>query len=48
VHGAEVPARGWLHGKERDDLKEMVLNHVAQAAGCFVKRAALSHTEILG
>jgi hypothetical protein len=42
MHGAEVPACGWLHGKKGDDLKEMILYNVAQATGGFVKRAALA------
>ena len=46
VHCSKVPARGRLHGQQRDNLKEMVLDHVAQASGGFVKRAALSHAEI--
>ena len=40
VHGAKVPVGGRLHGEQRDDLEEVVLDHVAQAAGGFVKRAA--------
>ena len=48
VHGSKVPIGRRLHGKQRDDLEEVVLNHVAQTAGGFVKRAAVPHAEILG
>ena len=37
-----------FHGEQRDYLKEVVLNHVAQTAGGFIKRAAVLYTEILG
>ena len=48
VHGSKVPDGRRLHGKQRDDLEEVVLDHVAQTAGGFVKRAAVLHAEILG
>ena len=47
VHCAKVPACGWFHGKEGDDLEEMILDHIAQAARGFVKRPALPHAETL-
>ena len=31
-----------FHGQQRDDLEKVVLDDVAQAAGGFVKRAALA------
>jgi hypothetical protein len=37
VHGSKVLAGRRLHGKQRDDLEEVVLDHVAQTAGGFVK-----------
>jgi hypothetical protein len=48
VYGSEVPARWRLHGKECDYLEEVVLDHVAQASGGFVKRATFLHAEVLG
>ena len=48
VHGSKVPIGRRLHGKQRDDLEEVVLYHIAQTAGSFVKRAAVPDAEILG
>ena len=48
VHSSEVPIGGRLHGEQRDELEEVVLDHVAQTAGAFVKRTAVLHAEILG
>jgi hypothetical protein len=45
--GVKLGSAG-LHGQQRDGLEEVVLNHVAQAARGFVKRAALLHAESLG
>jgi len=47
-HFGEVQARRHFHNYQCDYLKQMILDHIAQAAGGFVKRAALPHTEILG
>ena len=41
-----MPARRRFHGKQRDDLKKMILDDVSQAAGGLVKRAARSHAEV--
>ena len=48
MHGSKAPTGRRLHGQQRDDLEEVVLDHVAQTAGGFVKRAAALHAEILG
>ena len=48
VHRAKASVGRRLHGQQRDDLEKMVLDHVAQTAGGFVKRAAALHAEILG
>ena len=48
MYGPKAPIGRRLHGQQRDDLEEVVLDHVAQAAGGFVKRAAILHAEILG
>ena len=37
-----------FHGQQRNNLEQVILNDVAQAAGAFVKRAAPFHAEILG
>jgi len=41
LDGSKVPGSGRLHGKQGDDLKEVVLNHVAQTAGGFVNAPRL-------
>jgi len=48
VHGCIVSSGRRLHCEQRDDLEEVVLDHIAQTAGGFVKRAAVLHAEILG
>ena len=48
MHGSKASAGRRLHGQQRDDLEEVVLDHVTQAAGGFVKRAAVIHAEGLG
>ena len=48
MHGSKAPIGRRLHGQQRDDLEEVVLDHVAQTAGGFVKRAAVLHAEGLG
>ena len=48
VDGSKVPAGRRLHGKQCDHLEEMILDHVAQTAGRFVKGSAAFHSEILG
>ncbi len=48
VHGLEVAARRRLHRQQRDDLEQVVLHHVAQAARAFVERAAALDAELLG
>jgi len=45
---SEVPSGGRFHGKQRDNLKQVVLDDVSQAASGFVKRAARSHPEAFG
>ena len=48
VHGPKAPI-GWrFHGKQSDDLEKVVLDHVAQTAGGFVKRAAVGHAKGFG
>jgi len=47
VHGGEAPGGRWLHGQQGDDLEEMILDHVAQAARRFVERAAAPYPEVL-
>ena len=47
VDGAKVPAGGRLHGKQRDDLEKVVLDHVAQASRSFIKCAAPCNPEVL-
>jgi hypothetical protein len=44
---AIVAAGGRLHGKQRDDLEQVVLDHVAQAAGALVEGAPAIDAEIL-
>ena len=39
---------GGSDGQQSNDLEEMVLDHVPQAAGALVERAPLSHAEVLG
>ena len=48
VHGSKIPIGRRLHGKQRDDLEEVVLDHVAQTAGGFVKCPPFFDAEILG
>ena len=48
VHGSKVPDGRRLHGEQRDDLEEVVLDHVAQTARGFVERTAVLDAEILG
>jgi len=48
VHGAKAAVGRRFHGQQRDDLEKVVLDHVAQTSGRFVKRAASLDTEILG
>ena len=48
LHGSKVPLGRGLHGKQRDDLEEVVLDDVTQTAGAFVKGPAVLHAEILG
>ena len=48
VHGSIVPTGRRLHGKQRGDLEEVVLDHVAQTARSFVKRAAVADAELFG
>jgi len=48
VHGAVVAAGGWLHREECDDLEEVVLDDVAEAACGFVEGAAVFDAEGLG
>jgi hypothetical protein len=48
VHGAKAPERRRLHGQKGYDLKKVILDHVAQAAGRFVKRPATVHAKSLG
>ena len=38
----------WLHREQRDDLEQVVLDHVAQTARAFVEAAALADAEALG
>ncbi len=47
VHEAIVAAGGRLHGEQRDDLEQVVLDYVAQAAGALVKGTAAVDAEIL-
>jgi len=39
VHRFEPLVRRWLHGEQRDDLEQVVLDDVAKAAGGLVERA---------
>jgi hypothetical protein len=39
---------GRLHRKQRDDLEQVVLNHVPQAASGLVEGTATLDTELLG
>ena len=48
VYGSKISISRRFHGKQCDDLEEMVLDHVAQTAGSFVKLAALPDAELLG
>ena len=48
MYGCKAPIGRRLHGKQGDDLEEVVLDHVSQTAGRFVERAAVLHAEILG
>src|SRR5581483_1619166 len=48
LHGPEVAARWRFHREERDDLEQVVLNHIAQTAGGLVEGAAAVHTEVFG
>ena len=47
MHRAKIASGGRFHREQRDHLKEMILNHVAQAACGLVKRTALSNSEAL-
>jgi hypothetical protein len=40
LYGSKVPIGRRLHGEQRDDLEEAILNYVAQTSGGFVKRPA--------
>ena len=42
LHGPEASVRWRLHGEQRDHLKKVVLDHVAQTASGLVERAAAS------
>ena len=39
MYGLKVLERGRLHRHQRDDLKQMVFDHIAQTSGTFVKAA---------
>src|SRR6266853_4949936 len=41
AHGVCVKRNGWLHGRQRKQLEEMIRNHVAQGPGRLVIAAAL-------
>ena len=47
VHCRKSAARRRLHRQQRDNLKQVVLHHVAQAASTFVERTAALHPEVL-
>ena len=46
MHRSEVSVGGRLHGKQRDKLEEVVLDHIPQTARAFIKRTAVFHSEI--
>ena len=46
VHGLEVAARRRLHRQQRNDLEQMVLHHVAQAARAFIERTAALNAKL--
>ncbi len=45
---SEIAIGRRFHGEQGDDLKKVVLDHVAQAAGGLVERAAPLDAEVLG
>jgi hypothetical protein len=47
MHGAESLIRRRLHRKQRDDLEQVILNHVPQATRTFIEGAATLDAEIL-
>src|SRR6185312_9022040 len=48
LHGAEALIGGRLHREQRDDLEQVVLHHVPQAASGLVEGTAPLHPELLG
>src|SRR5207247_9427888 len=48
VDRAKIPRHGRFHGQERDNLEQVVLNHVAQAPRGLVKSAPAVYAELLG
>lgn len=47
VHCTKIPPSGRFHGEESDDLEQMILDYVTQAACGLVKGAALPYAETL-
>jgi hypothetical protein len=48
MHRREAPVRRRLHGQRRDDLEQVVLDHVAQRAGALGESTALADAEAFG
>src|SRR2546422_9882311 len=44
---AKIPADGRFHGEERDDLEQVILNHVSQTSRGLVECAPAVHPEPL-
>src|SRR5690606_26486446 len=47
LYGLRALIDGRLHGQQRYDLKEVILDHVSQAACRFVKGSSIPHPKIL-
>ncbi len=47
VHGLDVSAGRWLHGQQRDDLEQVVLHHVTQAARALKEGTAALDADLL-
>src|SRR5260370_41393784 len=48
VDGSKIPRDGRFHGEERDNLEQVVLNHVSQAPRGLVECTPAVHAELLG
>src|SRR3546814_11237659 len=48
MYGRVVLMHGRLHGKQRHDLEQVILNDIAQTSRGFIESATLLDSELLG